>query len=98
MVALAGPPGAGKSTVAKTVVDQVNATWRVVNRVTTKWEAEQGPGGIIQDSAVVAEAPADLAVVVPMDGFHLYRWQLDCFKVHALPPVMMTDDSNASWH
>ena len=72
--------------MANTVVDQVNATWRVVNRVTAKWEAKQGPGGI-QGSADVAEACPDLAVVAPMDGFHLYKWQLDCFKVGALPPV-----------
>jgi len=27
------------------------------------------------------EAPAEIAVAVPMDGFHLYRWQLDAMEV-----------------
>jgi pantothenate kinase len=27
------------------------------------------------------DAGAEIAVAVPMDGFHLYRWQLDAMEV-----------------
>eukprot|EP00245_Coleochaete_scutata_P010387 TRINITY_DN3626_c0_g1_i1.p1 TRINITY_DN3626_c0_g1~~TRINITY_DN3626_c0_g1_i1.p1 ORF type:complete len:302 (+),score=50.08 TRINITY_DN3626_c0_g1_i1:74-907(+) len=57
LVGLAGPPGAGKSTVAQEVARRVNAMWHKL------------------------EAPElDMAVAVPMDGFHLYRWQLDLME------------------
>jgi pantothenate kinase len=49
LIALAGPPGSGKSTVAAAVVDRLNAA------------SECGP----------------YATVLPMDGFHLTRAELD---------------------
>eukprot|EP00850_Spirogloea_muscicola_P022206 SM000282S10609 [mRNA] locus=s282:60251:63697:- [translate_table: standard] len=63
LVALAGPPGAGKSTVAEEIVCRVNRMW-----CQSLAPEEQG----------VAQ---DVAIMVPMDGFHLYRWQLDCMTV-----------------
>ncbi|KAJ3674721.1 hypothetical protein LUZ60_005337 [Juncus effusus] len=58
IVGLAGPPGAGKSTLAGEVVKRVNSLW-------TKMP--------LKDRALNAE----IATVLPMDGFHLYRSQLD---------------------
>ncbi|KAG2719039.1 hypothetical protein I3843_03G240300 [Carya illinoinensis] len=60
IVGLAGPPGAGKSTLASEVARRVNKLW------------PQKASSI--DSQV---KPPDVAIVVPMDGFHLYRSQLD---------------------
>lgn len=57
-VALAGPPGSGKSTVAREVVRRVNSVWQNLSDSNSE----------------------EVAVAVPMDGFHLYRWQLDCFQ------------------
>ncbi|OVA05342.1 Phosphoribulokinase/uridine kinase [Macleaya cordata] len=59
IVGLAGPPGAGKSTVASEVARRINMQW------------PQKASGI--DSL----DPPDFAIVLPMDGFHLYRHQLD---------------------
>ncbi|WCJ21626.1 P-loop containing nucleoside triphosphate hydrolases superfamily protein [Euphorbia peplus] len=63
IVGLAGPPGAGKSTVASEVVQRINKLWP--QRAAS------------MDSQV---HPPDVAVVLPMDGFHLYRSQLDAMK------------------
>ncbi|XP_041005881.1 putative uridine kinase C227.14 isoform X2 [Juglans microcarpa x Juglans regia] len=60
IVGLAGPPGAGKSTLASEVARRVNKLW------------PQKASSI--DSQV---KPPDIATVLPMDGFHLYRSQLD---------------------
>ncbi|XP_058084980.1 putative uridine kinase C227.14 isoform X2 [Magnolia sinica] len=63
IVGLAGPPGAGKSTVAFEVVSRVNKLWpQKASTVDNKVE------------------PPDVAVVLPMDGFHLYRSQLDAME------------------
>eukprot|EP00249_Psilotum_nudum_P009645 c22063_g1_i4 orf=308-1054(+) len=59
IVGLAGPPGAGKSTVANEVVNRLNALWHNNN---------VGPGS------------HDIAISMPMDGFHLYKWQLDAME------------------
>lgn len=61
MVALAGSPGSGKSTVAGEVVRRLNKLWRE-----ERWWSNES---------------SDLSVAVPMDGFHLYRWQLDAMDV-----------------
>lgn len=61
---LAGPPGAGKSTLASEVVRRINIMW------------PQKASSF--DSQV---KPPDVATVLPMDGFHLYRSQLDAMEV-----------------
>jgi pantothenate kinase len=66
-VGLAGPPGAGKSTIAHEVASRVNKLW-----------PEKASSF---DSQV---RPPDVAIVVPMDGFHLYRSELDAMKVSVL--------------
>lgn len=62
---LAGPPGAGKSTLASEVVQRINKLW------------PQKSSSF--DSQV---KPPDVATVLPMDGFHLYRSQLDAMEVN----------------
>ncbi|KAI5426553.1 hypothetical protein KIW84_032114 [Lathyrus oleraceus] len=62
-VGLAGPPGAGKSTIAHEVARRINKLW-----------PEKASSF---DSQV---QPPDVAVVIPMDGFHLYRSELDAMK------------------
>lgn len=64
-VGLAGPPGAGKSTVSKEVTKRVNELWLQAN------SSSEGDNGTIQN---------DVAVALPMDGFHLYRRQLDMME------------------
>lgn len=61
---MAGPPGAGKTTIASEVVQRLNKLW------------PQKASSM--DSQV---NPADVAAVLPMDGFHLYRSQLDSMEV-----------------
>lgn len=61
---MAGPPGAGKTTVASEVVQRLNKLW------------PQKASSM--DSQV---KPTDVAAVLPMDGFHLYRHQLDAMEV-----------------
>ncbi|KAL9331823.1 hypothetical protein ACSQ67_001433 [Phaseolus vulgaris] len=63
LVGLAGPPGAGKSTVAHEVARRINKLW-----------LEKASSF---DSKV---QPPDVAIVVPMDGFHLYRSELDAME------------------
>ncbi|CAE5956390.1 unnamed protein product [Arabidopsis arenosa] len=63
LVGLAGPPGAGKSTLANEVVRRVNKLWP---QKASSFDAEV--------------KPPDVAIVLPMDGFHLYRSQLDAME------------------
>ncbi|XP_057519705.1 putative uridine kinase C227.14 [Amaranthus tricolor] len=63
IVGLAGPPGAGKSTVASEVVKRINKKW-----------PQKAPS---MDELV---GSPDVAIVLPMDGFHLYRNQLDAME------------------
>ncbi|XP_044484001.1 putative uridine kinase C227.14 [Mangifera indica] len=63
MVGLAGPPGAGKTTLASEVVRRINKIW------------PQKASSF--DSQV---KPPNVAIVLPMDGFHLYRSQLDAME------------------
>ncbi|XP_017697995.1 putative uridine kinase C227.14 isoform X2 [Phoenix dactylifera] len=63
IVGLAGPPGAGKSTLASEVVCRINKHW---SQKTLK-----------KDSAAQND---DVGMVLPMDGFHLYRSQLDAME------------------
>lgn len=66
IVGLAGPPGAGKSTLAFEVAYRINTLWSQ------------------KDSAIDSVVkPPDVAIVLPMDGFHLYRSQLDAMEVNA---------------
>ncbi|XP_058748701.1 ATP-dependent kinase-like protein notR' isoform X3 [Vicia villosa] len=62
-VGLAGPPGAGKSTIAHEVARRINKLW-----------PEKASSF---DSQV---QPPNVAAVIPMDGFHLYRSELDAMK------------------
>lgn len=64
IIGLAGPPGAGKSTLAIEVV-------RKLNMVMSEKESRK-KNSYNSD---------DFAIVVPMDGFHLYRSQLDAMEV-----------------
>jgi len=45
----------------------------VAARLNALWLQNQGENS--------RESPAEIAVAVPMDGFHLYRWQLDAMEV-----------------
>lgn len=66
-VGLAGPPGAGKSTLACEVVRRVNELWpKKVSSLDSQVE------------------PPDAAIMLPMDGFHLYRSELDAMEVSFL--------------
>ncbi|GMH02377.1 hypothetical protein Nepgr_004216 [Nepenthes gracilis] len=63
IVGLAGPPGAGKSTLASQVVRCVNKLWA------------QKASSLNEEIDF-----SDVAIVLPMDGFHLYRHQLDAME------------------
>lgn len=63
VVGLAGGPGSGKSTTAAAVVKRVNEIWRRRRRHSQAPNTED-------------DEETDIAVVLPMDGFHLTRTQL----------------------
>ncbi|KAI3829724.1 hypothetical protein L1987_03852 [Smallanthus sonchifolius] len=63
IVGLAGPPGAGKTTIASEVAKRVNKLWpQKASSLDSQTE------------------PPEIAIVLPMDGFHLYRHQLDSME------------------
>ncbi|OEL31185.1 putative uridine kinase [Dichanthelium oligosanthes] len=64
IVGLAGPPGAGKSTVASEVVRRVNMLW--------SQKHTKGSEALLPTE--------EIAAMLPMDGFHLYRAQLDAME------------------
>ncbi|XP_057965122.1 ATP-dependent kinase-like protein notR' isoform X6 [Malania oleifera] len=64
IVGLVGPPGAGKSTLASEVAQRVNKLW--------PQKASSFDSHLVE--------PPDVATVLPMDGFHLYRHQLDAME------------------
>lgn len=70
IVGLAGPPGAGKSTVASEVVRRVNMLWA------QNQKHAKGSGTLLPTE--------EIATMLPMDGFHLYRAQLDAMEVSYL--------------
>ncbi|XP_072989309.1 putative uridine kinase C227.14 isoform X1 [Typha latifolia] len=63
IVGLAGPPGAGKTTVASEVIHRINVIWSQK---------------VLEMDLMVP--PDEVATVLPMDGFHLYRSQLDAME------------------
>lgn len=67
VVGLAGGPGSGKSTAAAAVVAKVNELWRERQRQ----RSSEGEGEDDND-----HDDDEIAVVLPMDGFHLTRAQL----------------------
>ncbi|CCL98942.1 uncharacterized protein FIBRA_00949 [Fibroporia radiculosa] len=83
LVGLAGVPASGKSTLAKLVIDQVNATFR------------NTPGLSAEGEPIPADSDADenIAVLIGLDGWHLTRAQLD-----AMPdPQRAHDRRGAHW-
>lgn len=66
IVGLAGPPGAGKTTLSSEVVRRLNNLWS---------QKATGKNSV---------SPLEFAIVLPMDGFHLYRSQLDAMEVMLL--------------
>ncbi|ONM32952.1 P-loop containing nucleoside triphosphate hydrolase superfamily protein [Zea mays] len=70
IVGLAGPPGAGKSTVASEVVRRVNTFW--------SQKHTKGSGAPLPTK--------EIAAMLPMDGFHLYRAQLDAMEGSVYAP------------
>ncbi|THU61242.1 hypothetical protein C4D60_Mb07t21240 [Musa balbisiana] len=71
IVGLAGPPGAGKTTLSSEVVRRVNNLW---------YQKATGKNSV---------SPLEFAIVLPMDGFHLYRSQLDAMEVPNLFPSVL---------
>jgi len=73
LVGIAGAPGSGKSTLAQLLCSRVNALLdeTASNNANTSASSSASP------SSPQAAAAAAAAAVVPMDGFHYYKRQLD---------------------
>ena len=76
LIALAGLPGSGKSTVAQRWTDQVNEA----DRAATSANADVASNGAIAGNSAVATHPNSPAMVaLSMDGFHLTKAALARF-------------------
>ncbi|KAI9332282.1 P-loop containing nucleoside triphosphate hydrolase protein [Zopfochytrium polystomum] len=64
LIGIAGIPGAGKTTLARRICEAINAHW-------------QNRAAALGAAAGAATADKDVAVVLPMDGFHYPRSALD---------------------
>lgn len=73
VVGVAGAPGSGKSTLARLLCDRINAASGVGVGV----GSVDGGAGSGVGSVDIGNPVAPACAVVPMDGFHLYKRQLD---------------------
>lgn len=73
IVAMAGPPGSGKTTTAQLMAARIN-----------ELAAEQQLVAAEQQSKV---RPSPFAVIVPMDGYHYYRHELDAMPNSEVRPA-----------
>ncbi|EFJ45838.1 hypothetical protein VOLCADRAFT_105729 [Volvox carteri f. nagariensis] len=89
VVGIAGAPGSGKTTLAAAVANRIN---RLRRGQPAGW-GEEKPGAVAGGSSGSSSHAAPFAVVMPMDGFHFYRWELD-----AMPdPVEAHARRGAPW-
>ncbi len=81
---VAGAPGSGKSTLAVEVMQRINTLAVEAAAAATAAAAAAGEGDGEQAGTQVA-LHGPLAVVLPMDGFHYYRRELDAMADPKVP-------------